>query len=274
MSPLADQDFTFNKPVSWQMPAGSFIDVDQGDTLDYTVTLADGSPMPDWLTFDAATQTFAGKTPKAVGSVEIRVTATDRVAATGSTEGSLSTSDVFRLSVSHGNQGVGNGVDAAPAGHDTNFNDGPGTSPGHPGARSRQGRGEDDGKGFGLAASDAANKADSAQETARPSSYLDVSRLEEHFSVFGQKPGNSQGGNEIFIRWQAMNRALADEAARYDHGVWQHDNRGADIAHLGQAAGGFLGSTCAFGSDALSLAGGSGTNLQDFKGLKDGVKRL
>jgi hypothetical protein len=71
-----------------------------------------------------------------------------------------------------------------------------------------------------------------------------------------------------------MNRALADDAARYDNGVWQHDNRGADIAHLGKAAGGFLGSTRAFGSDTLTLAGGSGTNLQDFKGLKDGVERL
>jgi hypothetical protein len=71
-----------------------------------------------------------------------------------------------------------------------------------------------------------------------------------------------------------MNRALADDAARYESGVWQHDNRGADIAHLGKVAGGFLGSTRTFGSDTLTLAGGSGTNLQDFKGLKDGVERL
>jgi hypothetical protein len=35
-----------------------------------------------------------------------------------------------------------------------------------------------------------------------------------------------------------------------------------------------VASTRAFGSDTLTLAGGSGTNLQDFKGLKDGVKRL
>lgn len=132
--PLSDQDFTFNKPFYWQMPSGSFIDIDQGDALDYTATRADGSPLPDWLKFDAATQTFSGVAPKEVGFVDIQVTATDRVAATGSTVGSLAASDVFRLSISHGNEGVGDGQDAAPAGQNSNFNDGPGTSPGNPGA--------------------------------------------------------------------------------------------------------------------------------------------
>ena len=83
---LADQDLTFNKPFAWQMPDGSFIDIDSGDTLDYSATLADGSPLPSWLAFDAATRTFSGWTPKEVGFVDIMVTATDRVAATGSTE--------------------------------------------------------------------------------------------------------------------------------------------------------------------------------------------
>jgi hypothetical protein len=41
---------------------------------------------------------------------------------------------VFTLAVTHGNSGLGNGLDAAAPGHDTDFNDGYGTSPGHPGA--------------------------------------------------------------------------------------------------------------------------------------------
>jgi VCBS repeat-containing protein len=134
-APLADQDFTFNKSFSWQMPSGSFTDIDQGDTLDYSATLADGSPLPDWLNFDPVTQTFSGMAPKTVGYVDIQVTATDSVAATGSTDGSLAVSDTFRISISHGNEGVGNGEDAAPAGHESNLNDGSGTSPGNPGAK-------------------------------------------------------------------------------------------------------------------------------------------
>ncbi|MDH3393746.1 MAG: hypothetical protein OEL66_07040, partial [Desulfobulbaceae bacterium] len=35
----------------------------------------------------------------------------------------------------HGNEGVGNGEDPPPPGHDENMNDGPGTSPGDPGAK-------------------------------------------------------------------------------------------------------------------------------------------
>ena len=71
-----------------------------------------------------------------------------------------------------------------------------------------------------------------------------------------------------------MNRALANDASKFDKGAWQHDNKGADIANLGKAAEGFLGSTRAFGADSFTLAGESGTNLRDFKGLKEGMKQL
>ena len=61
----------------------SFTDVDVGDTLTLSATLADGSPLPAWLSFDPATQTFSG-TPlnDDVGSLAIRVTATDTSGAT------------------------------------------------------------------------------------------------------------------------------------------------------------------------------------------------
>ncbi len=135
VKPLADQDITFNKAFYWQLPADSFKDVDQGDTLSYKATLADGSALPDWLHFDTQTLAFSGVSPKTVTALDIRVTATDKVAATGSTVDSLSASDVFTLSISHGNEGVGNGQDAAPAGHTTNLNDGAGTSTGSPGSK-------------------------------------------------------------------------------------------------------------------------------------------
>ena len=42
------------------VPAASFTDVDVGDSLSLSATLADGSPLPSWLSFNAATQTFSG----------------------------------------------------------------------------------------------------------------------------------------------------------------------------------------------------------------------
>ena len=134
---MSDQYAPINRSFSWQVPKGSFVDIDKGDTLDFKATLADGSPLPAWLNFDAATSTFSGVSPKRVERfLDIRVTATDRVAATGSTDESLSSSDIFRVSFSHGNQGLGNGQDAPPPGHSTNWNDGPGTYPGSPGVNS------------------------------------------------------------------------------------------------------------------------------------------
>ncbi len=41
--------------------SNTFSDVDVGDTLTYSATLADGTPLPSWLSFDAATQTFSGR---------------------------------------------------------------------------------------------------------------------------------------------------------------------------------------------------------------------
>lgn len=156
--PLADQVAAPNKSWIWQVADGTFADPDQGDALAYSATLADGSPLPGWLAFDAATLTFSGRVPRtATGSLDIQLTATDRVGASGSTVGSLATSDIFRLDFdggagggggghggggSQGNEGVGNGVDGPPPGHNESFNDGPGTAPGRPGAAGGDGLGE------------------------------------------------------------------------------------------------------------------------------------
>ncbi|NGZ05238.1 MAG: tandem-95 repeat protein, partial [Magnetococcales bacterium] len=63
----------------YQLPLDTFIDVDAGDLLTLTATLANGSALPTWLTFEPATATFIG-TPGAadLGSLAVRVMATDR----------------------------------------------------------------------------------------------------------------------------------------------------------------------------------------------------
>ncbi len=61
----------------YALPAATF-DSGDGSPLSYTARLADGAPLPGWLTFDAATRTFHG-TPgaEAVGPLALEVVATD-----------------------------------------------------------------------------------------------------------------------------------------------------------------------------------------------------
>ncbi|WP_186289687.1 cadherin-like domain-containing protein [Methylomonas koyamae] len=82
-NPIADQNATEDSAFSFQVPANTFADVDVGDALSYTATLADGSALPNWLTFNAATQTFSGTPANAdVGSISVRVTGADNNGAT------------------------------------------------------------------------------------------------------------------------------------------------------------------------------------------------
>jgi|GEM_PF-1444474 len=74
---VPDKRVEVNTPFSYQLPTGTFIDPDL-ETLSYSVTMADGTGVPPWLTFNRATQTFSG-TPSAddVGSFDIQIKATD-----------------------------------------------------------------------------------------------------------------------------------------------------------------------------------------------------
>jgi VCBS repeat-containing protein len=87
----AAQNATVGTAFSLVLPANTFTDVDTGDTLTYSSTLADGSALPSWLSFNAATRTFTG-TPTASGTTSVRVTATDL--------GGLATSETFNIAVS------------------------------------------------------------------------------------------------------------------------------------------------------------------------------
>lgn len=65
--------------ASYTFDADAFTDTD-GDTLTYTATLADGSALPAWLSFDSATRTFSG-TAEAndIGMLDIMVSASDGI---------------------------------------------------------------------------------------------------------------------------------------------------------------------------------------------------
>jgi VCBS repeat-containing protein len=284
VTPLADQDLTFNKAFSFKVPANSFIDPDQGDTLTYSATLADGSALPSWLKFDAATGTFSGSTPKQVGSIDVRVTATDQVKATGSTAGSLSASDVFRLSVSHGNEGVGNGQDAAPPGHDTNVNDGPGTGPGNPGSKgakvassARASNGIDIAAATAAAAPTAPAPAASAASDAGAAAlavpaYLNASQMSQ-YTTPDSNIGNTVS-SQAFGNWLAVDLAVSATLADMKSPQLAGEAAAADTSGLSKATAGFLGSTASIAADPLAHAAGAGQELQVFGGLGKGVAKI
>ncbi|WP_018925945.1 M10 family metallopeptidase C-terminal domain-containing protein [Pseudomonas umsongensis] len=99
-TPLLDQNATENAPFSYVVPATSFTDADN-DNLSYTATLADGSALPAWLSFNATNLTFSGTpTSTASGNYDVLVKATDPAGA--------SASDSFALGVANTVTGTNN----------------------------------------------------------------------------------------------------------------------------------------------------------------------
>jgi Ca2+-binding RTX toxin-like protein len=87
-NPLVDQEQTEDRPIDFAIPLGTFSDLD-GDTLTYSATQQNGDGLPAWLTFTDGR--FIGTPPlNFSGSFDIAVTASD---------GALSVSDVFRLTI-------------------------------------------------------------------------------------------------------------------------------------------------------------------------------
>ena len=57
---IANQATNEDAGFSFTVPPASFSDVDVGDSLTLSASLADGSALPAWLSFDATTSTFSG----------------------------------------------------------------------------------------------------------------------------------------------------------------------------------------------------------------------
>jgi len=75
-SQTANQSWATGKAVSLALPAGTFTDP-QHETLTYAATQANGTALPSWLKFTAATETFSGTAPSTASSLSLKVTATD-----------------------------------------------------------------------------------------------------------------------------------------------------------------------------------------------------
>ena len=104
-----------NAPVtvafSYAFPANTFADAD-GHPLTYGATLSDGSALPAWLSFNAATRTFSGTPAVAdIGRYTVRLTATDNWVPPGSVSTTFVIAvgypvSVANTSVTEGNSGT------------------------------------------------------------------------------------------------------------------------------------------------------------------------
>ncbi|MDK2410174.1 cadherin-like domain-containing protein [Aphanizomenon sp. 202] len=93
---IADQKAKQDTPFSFTFDANTFIDIDPGDNLTYSATLKDGSNLPKWLKFNAATRTFIGTPTNAdFGTLIVEVQAKDNHG--------VSATDTFALAVEQNN---------------------------------------------------------------------------------------------------------------------------------------------------------------------------
>lgn len=94
-TPISGQSTDEDVWFSYQLPAGTFTDVDAGDSLSLTASLSDGTALPSWLSFDAVTGTFSGTPTNAdVGSVSVMVTATDLAGASATSTFAITVNNV------------------------------------------------------------------------------------------------------------------------------------------------------------------------------------
>ena len=93
---IADRNATAELAFAFAFAGNTFADVDIGDSLTFSATRSDGTALPSWLTFTAATRTFSGTPLIAdLGTLSITVTATDNSNAT--------VSDTFDIAVTNTN---------------------------------------------------------------------------------------------------------------------------------------------------------------------------
>jgi Ca2+-binding RTX toxin-like protein len=94
-NPIIDQTTMEDAVFNFTIPGNTFADVDVGDTLTYSATLADGTALPSWLTFDLMTMTFSGTpTNDDVGTLSLKVTATDNAGARVSSDFNITVENV------------------------------------------------------------------------------------------------------------------------------------------------------------------------------------
>jgi hypothetical protein len=253
-----DQAAQKDVPFGFQLPEDAFRDMDQGEILDYSAALANGNPLPAWLTFDAASRQFTG-TPATgdVGAISIRITAAD-LAGTSAT-------DDFQLVVSDG--GKCHEVNLVGMDHCDDRGD-------VHGKRDDERRRKPDGRKHDDRDDDrSVHKGDrmadciAAYVESKPRYNFEALALElEH----ADRNGEALNVHEIARRW----RAVGQYASALENGQDEDARGGADYRFNdhGLLGGGAFGGGFGYSGSIGALR--RVANLQTLQGLEEGLQRL
>ncbi|MCS0631582.1 cadherin-like domain-containing protein [Telluria mixta] len=98
VTPVGDQLVEGGTAFSYTVPATAFADVDANAALTYSLKLDDGTALPSWLHFDAATRTLSGTAPATtnVTPFALDIAATDQNGATAHDHFTLSVVGAIR----------------------------------------------------------------------------------------------------------------------------------------------------------------------------------
>ncbi|MDD1413538.1 putative Ig domain-containing protein [Dolichospermum sp. ST_con] len=96
---IPDQTAVATVPFSFIFDSTTFKDIDKIDSLSYSVLLANGNPLPSWLTFNLNTRTLSG-TPStgSIGAISLKVIAKDLFGAIAE--------DTFNLNINQPKAGI------------------------------------------------------------------------------------------------------------------------------------------------------------------------
>lgn len=96
----ANQTTAQAMPLSLQLAADLFADVDANDSLQWSVTQSNGQALPGWLSFDNGSRTLSG-TPKNsdAGAIALRITATDNAGAIASQTFELTVTETAGMTI-------------------------------------------------------------------------------------------------------------------------------------------------------------------------------
>ena len=75
--PMSNITASAGQTLVFSIPKGTFADSAPNAQVTFKATLADGSPLPNWLHFNSSTGTFSGTPPAGEGDLHIKVNAVD-----------------------------------------------------------------------------------------------------------------------------------------------------------------------------------------------------
>ena len=98
-NPIDRQEATLGESFSFPVPGDTFSDPDDS-SLELSASLADGSDLPEWLSFNADNRTLSGTPSEGdTGTLNLQLTATDAEGATASTEFQLAVAEPQNFSL-------------------------------------------------------------------------------------------------------------------------------------------------------------------------------